>query len=369
MLVRNGRRLMEGERIWRGALISAFPLYALWLKSMSVVRDFWAYCQDTGLDGARVLGSYNGSLGRFIPSEIPAYLPRLPEFAADALSFGQRIKFDLCADGQPTNQASMFTQVAIAFNGAPNVIMSGGNEADKNGWSPENFAKPSMLTSSKGSRVGDALPFHPVWDLADFHPDRGDGSIENGYVRKCKSWHDLYVGDTTELVAIDGPINCDEPIGLGPVEEPGRTSANPNDWWEFTAGCVGFGACAVTAHTRSTLVESTFAIPDAHTTALVVAGIDALNVIPRDFAFGEYSRGEANGENTQLPLVHLDRFFNGGERPQGAVRTYSMRVGNQALVMALQPGALWTPQPQAGWRIEQAFERPDGLATMFLMSK
>lgn len=358
-----------------------FPLYALWLRGRrDDVRTYLAYCREHRIRLTRVLGSYNGSLGRFIPTDFgDAYYTEFRPFLDEAASLGVYVKFDVWADKQTPELAGLSTdgvyrRLEQAAQGATNLQLGGGNEWQKNGWLPSDLTHPTTVWASKGSGIGEAFPPQPSWDSADFHPDRGGGllgdpwasdvAIENSFVRKVQSVSALYRGDTGGLGSLDGACAIDEPIGIDELPAMGKSTNSPLDWWTFCAGAKIFGASYVVAHTRATIVEATFALPGPQATACVDAGVHALETVPNEFAFATYENGQRDDNSPNLPVHHIDRFTSDTpdgpryERPKGTVRTYGQvdHAAGRGVTIDMQPGRHWPGiQPRAPWVIEETW--------------
>ncbi len=67
-----------------------------------------------------------------------------------------------------------------------------------------------------------------------------------------------------------------------------------------------------------------------------------------------------------MPLVHVDRFDDGGREldAAGALRTFGMIDGDWAVALAIQPGAAWRAVSQNGWQIIEMIGPRGNLVTL-----
>lgn len=367
----SNRVILANGSPWYGVGVTAFPMLEYWFKDRPKVVRFvdWMVAHKAGI--ARVLSMYHrgdcAGIGNFGPPDVGgenAHMNGAVELA-DYLA-SRRIRLDLqvfadmqtddCKPNNPLsqiNQPNYFLHIGERMAGKWNVILGGGNQWNKNGFDPLQLPRPAGF-SSRGSGLEDALPILPPWDLAEFHPSRSE------FQRKFKSVYDLRIGDTTEGLAVPGPITFTEPIGIGDTNDPGRTTNDPFLMWEFAAGCKLMGVQSLYGHLRAG-VTLDVPVSGGAGERTFDAMVDGWMRTPGQFAFGSYARGEANGSNHTLALYHTDAL---------ALRTYEMRVGQQSGVIVVDPQPAWTPILQDGATIKQSIGYGHGHPdTVFLMQR
>jgi hypothetical protein len=331
----------EDGRRWFAVGVTAFTLVQAFADGgEAAVAPFVDWMIASGISVARAFGMYNGSTGRFVPAE---YGPRYFEAIAAAdrylLSRGCRLKLSVFADAQtdPLNQidqAALFAHVAAVRD--PRGLQDGGNEhgafrevgkGSKNGWDPQALPRPTNLLASRGSALGDETPPLNPWDFADFHPARNAD-----WPKTCKAIYDIQSGNTTEGVRIDAPLVMDEGIAIGETPENGRTTASPEDCFDYAAGCKLFGSPLIVLHHRYGLQP-----PGAIGQACIDASVQGFRLVSDDASDGRYTRGGLS----ECPLEHDDAH---------ALRTYAKLQGDRATAVVLRP-VNWTPIAANGWRI------------------
>lgn len=125
------------------------------------------------------------------------------------------------------DQQAFLSQIANEFNGEPNVIVSLGNELQKNGIDPSNFNRPATSNLwSRGSNVGDTAPFTPGWDYKEWHPRRDWpkvlwGNDDMWYVKEG-------ITGSGQILDQPKPGICGEPIGFWSQDVFNRRSSDPN---------------------------------------------------------------------------------------------------------------------------------------------
>lgn len=354
-----GIRLVRSDgSTFAGIAPTAFRAFQWWLESKRATSTKWAielsafasWTRATQVAAIRSLGMYwaepGQGIGKFDPRQYANLWPELRNFGRWCNSHGLILHFTCGADHQTEQLRTIdledfYRRAVQALDGLAAVV-DWANEAPKNGAGVPMFDMPAAqtLVQSKGSNLGDQLPPVPVWTkgASCFHPNRDD------FVRKGgKSGLDLRNGETTEGIAIPGVILYDENIGLGEVDEPGRTSANPWAMWQFTAWCVMAGIGYANAHIRSAI--NGLDVPGPRADQCVRAMVDAAKRIPQTFALGEYQRGNSPGEpqNPNLPFLHFD-----SEQPNpptnGAKRSYCLWNGSEGLFIVIEPLPGWTPE-------------------------
>lgn len=358
-----GRRLLTADGTpWFGVGLTWFTGLQDWIVNRGKAEAFLdrAVNRPNPPQWVRPFGMYNGGIGRFIPSEYPNYFDAWRELGEALAGRGLRFEpvvFADCKDDAtwPLHfDPAFFDRVNDALAGLWNIFPSGGNEMPFNGFDAGRLRKPSGALSIRCSMGTDALPFHPPWDIVAFETSRNDD-----FERAYKSVWDLYNGQTGEVsVTFERPVLIDEMIGIGEVNEPGRTTADPFKCWQLAAGAKLMGAVGICAHIR-TGITGDFPAPGS----LAEQCVDAMSAAGRlplgAHAFGRYERGLSPGEgqNSNLPIIHNDRDLgeNVPQNPAGTWRTHAMIEGNSAEVIAPGPGDQYHAQPANGWRIVESF--------------
>lgn len=365
--VANRRLLTAAGDPWFGVGVSWFTGLQDWIEDRAKAEAFLAWAVSRGLQWERVFGMYNGGIGRFIPALYPDYFRRWRELTDRCAEVGQRIEAVVNADCQKpplSFDPGLFDGVAWSLLGAWNVLaLSGGNELPFNGVDALRLTKPQGLLSARGSMGTDAAPFRPWWDL-DIYETPRDAQM----ARKYKGVWDIY--DAGGFV----PILIDEMIGIGDVDEPGRTTASPFDCWQLTAGAKMVGAAGICGHLRAGItgnVPAPGGFGEQCIDAMVAAGKLPLGAN----AFAHYERGLApdQGQNPNLPILHHDREaspdldYPGSSA--GSWRTHAFIAGNRAEVIAPGPGPDYRAIAANGWRIVDAYAFPGHEANVLVCER
>ncbi len=176
-----------------------------------------------------------------------------------------------------------------------------------------------------------------VLDYVTFHSSR-----DAEWPRKAKDGQDYRDGfdwlSGASFPGIGKPVVDDEPMGADEIDQPGKRSNNPDDffWLGATASMMSAGA---TFHSTAGINDIT---PGPVTTTAEASFFAGLSAIPTASQTWLYSRG---GLSTN-PLAHSDR-----PDPAGALRTFCKISGGDAWCVAIRPGPQWQATAVGGWHI------------------
>ena len=189
----------------------------------------------------------------------------------------------------------------------------------------------------------DTPPLNP-WSVFDTHDARNDT-----WPKAAKSGFEIQNSNTAPPQPPRGmfmkPWGSDEMIGIGPTLEPGRTTNNPNDVFDYVAA--PFGSYRV-LHVRALISDLNPAAIDAVTQACVDAGVQAARLVPAEWRqVGQYTRGGLPG----FPLVDSPLEAPDGD-PLWWLRAYGRVRGGKTLVAILRP------RPDRGFRVDGIDGRP-----------
>lgn len=326
--------------------VTAFTLLKDWLDGgAGAVDPFLDWMVANNLEIARALGMYSGGVGFFDPQAYgAAYFTGIGTLVDHMATKTRRLKLSLFADHQvaPLStivQATHFNAVAAVMAGKGYAWLDGGNEYGKNGWNPAALTWPANLMCGRGSNLGDQTPpFDPFWEF-EFHSLRSDA-----WPRSTKSIRDIQTGNTNEGLAVATAGGIDEPIGIAEADEPGRSSANADDWFDFVAN--PFGSYIV-LHTRSSITS--LGLPGPVAQACVNAAVYAASLIPA--AFRDGAAGYTASHIAGFPLDPGP--LNGAGDPAWWLRAYGRIIGNEAWVTIIRPnyGAGLVVSGANGWSV------------------
>lgn len=323
----DGKRLVTDDgTTWRGRGFSDFRLLERFVLGEDIAPVLTERIR-LGANYLRVFLMYNGGIGHLAPV---TSLARLSDFLSRLEARGLRAEIVVFADAQtiPIDQHEYLGAVAKILRQHWNALGELVNEAPQNGVNPIAFDKPSGPTLwSRGSNLGDQPPF-AGWDYLTSHPDRNDE-----WPRKvpCREYLD--------------PCFEDEPIGASATDQPGRRSANADDFGYF-GGICGEWAQGCLFHSDSG-IQSVVLGPVER--AAAVAFFAGLAFSPVDASFWPYQRGDNCGRCQavgDMPLAQWDL-----PHPQGTLRTVCRGDGTTEYCVAVRPTATWVPQPLGPWRI------------------
>ncbi|PYR44979.1 MAG: hypothetical protein DMF89_26440 [Acidobacteria bacterium] len=178
-------RLQVGGRVFRketGERFTAietsdFDLYRQFLNG-SDITPVLGQRANLGFNLLRVFGSFNGALGRFVPSDYgELWYTRLPQFAEALARKGLYLEFTVFADAtqwstDPQQQVAHWNRVVDAVKNSTNALLEVVNEVDQpinRLDSLPNLTMPATTNSSHGSNGSQALPVQPFWHYLTFH--------------------------------------------------------------------------------------------------------------------------------------------------------------------------------------------------------
>ncbi len=338
---------------WFGLGVTSFTLLQTWLDRGEGGVAPWAdWMIKSGLQFGRSAGCYNGGIGRFIPSDYGTtrYLEGLRTLGAFLRSRGLRCKLTTFCDMQSpdlskVNQPAFFADVCAAIAEFADVfIIDAGNEVDKNGVDVKGLRQPAGLLSSRGSPLSDGTPPFDPWSVFDTHDTRNDT-----WPKGAKSGFEIQNSNTSPPQPPRGmfmkPWGSDEMIGIGPNNEPGRTTNSPEDVFDYIAA--PFGSYRV-LHVRALISQLDPAAIDRTTQACIDAGVQAARVVPAEWRqLGQYTRGGLPG----FPIVDSPLESPDGD-PVWWLRAYGRIRGDRTLVAILRP------RPDRGMRVQSIDGRP-----------
>lgn len=187
--------------------------------------------QSLGFDMVRTLTMAN-NIAQFSPMtyDVQKIVPEVLELCHQ---FGLRMEVEGFADVQligltKTEQMDHHILVTNIIRQMSNIdIYDLVNEYEKNGIIPDDFPRPNLIISSKGSRVDNKPPKSPYWNFTTYHPRR-DG--EDYYFSKWRAdigaQSEVYNGVEGEP-SIPCPVFPDEPRGFDETNDPNRRSNYP----------------------------------------------------------------------------------------------------------------------------------------------
>lgn len=325
--------------IWKWHGVTAFMLYQQFLDGKDI-SPFLAWAKASDINVVRVLGMYNGGIGKFIPADYgDRYLAQLSAFLARLKDAGLRVEFTVFADAQnilpslPAQRAHLSRVVAILTD-QTNVFGEIANEPFKNGVDPATLSDIVLNTgvlwaTGNYDVVDNKLA---TLDYVTIHTERNDE-----WPRKAKDGLDLSKLGWDGFTALHKPVVLDEPMGIGP-ERPGARSMVASDFFDYFAT----GDLFVSGGTIHGDFGIATRIPSAPEQVVVDAISAAWKAVSPVAQLGEYTRGLLDSS----PLEHADE-----PAPFGALRTFAMLRGNHADAVVLRPGIDWSPVGRRGWVI------------------
>lgn len=165
----------------------------------------------------------NGIL-QLSPTE-PGYYDHVRPFADWLNAQGIILLAEIYVDNQDirSDMPGHWQRMADRLRGS-GTILSGGNEAPKNGFDPGQLTDPGMFWT-RGSMLGDQAPFKPTGPAMSFHPRR---DLPTAKMDTVASPVFLYgQGGYPQI-----PLLIDEPPRMG-SNGSGPEYANPRTCWEF----------------------------------------------------------------------------------------------------------------------------------------
>lgn len=157
-----------------------------------------------------------------------AYLDHIIPFADAIKAAGMYWMPVVYADEQIIKSGHDFVyQLGEIFNNIYWILPSLVNEYSKNGINPGDFSRPATSNLwSRGSQVGDTVPYYPSWDWKEWHGRRDWPKVlfsndDAWYVKEGINGN----GDSLDKRA---PCVVTEPIGFWNINVPSRRSNDPN---------------------------------------------------------------------------------------------------------------------------------------------
>lgn len=291
-----------------------------------------------GANVLRVLGMFNGGLGRFVPSDYPDYIGCIARTRDILKAHSIRMEFVVFADAQnilKDTQAQREHLARMASLDDWNIFFELVNEYPQNGVDPAAFSKPSTRALwSRGSGLGDGDPALPAWDFLTHHSARVD---EWPRRIECREYT-----NNGASPALGTPCVEDEPYGAAETRFPGRRVGIEalDDMRQWGAVC-GLHAVGCTFHSDGGILAQPWGEVQQR---LADAFFFGMRWVPPDAQVWPYQRGEANGGAGvgNMPLEHTDAL---------ALRTWCKTAGNQSWCVAVKPQPGWVARPRDGWRV------------------
>jgi hypothetical protein len=337
------------------------------------IDDCDRYCENAvalGIRELRVFGMW--AITNFDPRHYDGdYYNGLRHCAMFCQTYGLRFALDAltsCQDIQ-LDKYDHFARCVEALDGLPNARVRLGNEWQQNGFDPATFPQPTAsIPVSRGSAIADVVPPIPAWVTMQTHSPRDGDDHEPLWVKSSKAIHELYVGDLGQNMpdykfTTAGEI--DEPIACGETDEPGRTSANPFWFWQFTCLAKIAGAFSVTAHWRPP-DPAVLSLPGPRTSDCIRAMVQAM-ALP----LGKCFDGQWRHTGSDMSIYSTDRFIeNAPENPAGTMDSYEMQQGNCVEYIGIAAGPQFDPsKTQYGASIVESFSYAGEPPTVFILSR
>lgn len=292
-----------------------------------------------GANVLRVLGMFNGGLGRFIPSETPDYMGCLDRTIKRAQAHKVRLEFVVFADAQNvvknTSDQKTWLQSIASVIDQWNVLGELVNEYPQNGVDPGAFSRPNTrILWSRGSGLGDGDPALPVWDYATHHNARVD---EWPRRIECREY-----SNNGNSPMLGWPCAENEPYGVGENFIEGRRlgieSRDDMAQWGVVCAMLALGC---TYHSDAGITVTPFGYVQS---TLATAFFSSMLWVPADAQTWLYQRGERDGGDgiNMMPMNHTDAL---------ALRTFCKGNGSVEYCVAVQPKPGWVAIPRNGWRI------------------
>jgi len=352
---------------WRYAGMTAFRLYARFLDGQDIEPILRDYITCGGLveagKGPNTLRVLLTASALFSLSAWETTRESLGSFLDVLARFGLRCEAVVLADANPDRsvypnvpptaetqqeQQAFLDLVAPELAEHWNALPDLGNECSHkiNRVDRGAFARPAgSVLWSRGSGQADEPPFTPPWDICSDHPGRPDDWPRRLPARDIRSTDGPPWG--IHHAAIEN-----EPMGAGDVDQPGRRSANADDFAQFGAhaGMNSNGACF---HFENGLQTTLLSAKQAELAAAFFLG---LRFSPPDAQLWPYRRGGLTGPSAPL-IRHSDRYNDAGVEVDtaGALRTFCKESpSGDGYSVAIRPGANWSAVPVDGRRIVES---------------
>lgn len=305
---------------WRG--VTDFMLFRDWSDGKDISEVLYQRLS-VGANLVRVLGmAYNIPVNAGQPKFVgdPTRVKAFVEYLA---TFGLRVEFTALADAQllmPNQNVQISYLVRILEDLPETAFLEYGNEPFKNGFDPTGIGKLDTPTVLASGRYDWNDPSADL-DYITVHEDRGDE-----WPRKSRTdeWSD-HAGKT---------VVWDEPMGANEVNQPGRRSNVPEDFFDLGAGVALHGG-GMTFHSEAGLLSQEWGPVQLE---CAVRCFEGMMSVPADAPLWRYTRGGLS----DCPIEHSDTL---------ALRTFAQIDGNQAVALAVRPAGSWEAKAVSGWRI------------------
>ena len=232
--------------LWKG--FSDFKLFQRYCDGESI-ESLIIQRLTLGANTLRVFCMYDGGIGRFIPAEYPLYDHQMQVFINLLGIYGLRVEWNVLADCQRImpaveDQRRFLQHVVERCRGWTNCFVSLGNEGFQNGWTAEDFSRPTGANAplfSFGSGHADTAP-DGRGDYLEWHGRRD-------WPKVFTSAEDMWfvgqgITSDGESYANQAPIIHDEPIGFAEVSQDGRRSTDPDLARTLALSGIAFGSGA-----------------------------------------------------------------------------------------------------------------------------
>ena len=169
--------MLENGATFTAIETSDFALYHLYLLGVDI-KPILQQRHDLGFNMLRVFGSFNGSLGHFVPAEHgDEYWTELPKFMDLAATYGFYVEFTVFADTTQwlpnvNDQIGHYNRVRLTLSDKTNVLIEAVNEANQTINKTDSLPLLSMsatLNSSHGSNGTGVWGVDPFWHYTSIH--------------------------------------------------------------------------------------------------------------------------------------------------------------------------------------------------------
>lgn len=330
---------------WRGA--DCFLCFARTLRGEDVTPQF-AWARAHGVNVLRVFGQVNwpGQEDYQRPDRRPDFTAKLHAFLSAAADSGLRVEYTVLT--YPGALPDMRAQLQRIYDIAVshwNVLVEVANEPDAQGIAADaamaGVDRRGVLSTlgyydPKSAGRGKQATLRTL-DYVTFHADRS-----SEWVRRAKFGLDLRDGysaapGTPSFGGAHRPVVGDEPTGAAERNEPGRRSANVEDFAAHFAICALYSA-GCTYHFQAGLEGRAPAAGEPVQEAIARAILAVWQEIPASVQTCRYTRGGL----PDLPVIWNESH---------SLRTYASVCGDTAYVVVARPAAGFVLQPAPGWRV------------------
>lgn len=296
-----------------------------WFESYVKGVDLSAVIADQhGFDEARVLLTYQGTLGTFDGRQ---HADQLRPFCEWLASTGRRVELTCWADTlriepDPAKQLAWVRQVDALVGDLPYVSIEGVNEDGVHDNTAPGLQVPTPIQNALASHGAARTTStnwstaQPVWRVACVHTDR-----DSEWMRK--------VGHN----AAEAGWRFGTAARNNEIKRPDQYGYRANEAFEAAAGAMLFLSGA-TFHCAS--MRDNQIMTDGER-ACAQAWLAGLAAVPIEYRAGDY----ANAPSSRAPIVHKDEW---------AISTHSRILGNRAVSVVCQRNSQWKAVPKGDWR-------------------